>query len=820
MKLAPYQYIHVKDFNTNITRCIFGPTNFVKQEGEEILHDEPQSFVVLKPYTFAVISDPVVMENGEPVIDKFGAIKVRNGENEIRTDKGYPEPFPLYPGEELVQVDDLTVIPRDYALKVRANRNFIDSEGNARGAGDEWLVRGPSIYIPKIEEDEVEVIQPITIEKNRALKLKANFDCVDCYGKHRSAGEEWLVREQGSYLLNINEIMVELVNAVVLTSFKALHLTATKTFIDVYGKERKAGEEWLVTKEMASTHIYDVYEKLVNEVNPIILNNNEYCYILNPVESGTNKMGKKVLKRGPLAFFLNPGEILEGTIMPNYILGDDQGLLLKALEIYHDEAVGTKLPGDVWMIKGPCNYVPPVEVTIIENRDAIPLDSVEGIYVRNINTGAVRAITGQTYMLNADEQLANKNLPDVVDELLQKQGGVRNRLPHNVVTFRVPYNTVVQIYDYKLKVSRVVFGPDLIMLNPDEEFTVNYLSGSTPKVPGRVKTLCVSLGPTFSTDRIQQVETSDHARLELMLSYNWKFRVDNKEVDGHKIFNVRDFVGDMCSSVASRIRATVASMPFEQFHKSSVRTIRRAIFGFDPKTDRIIDEVENEANNLVIFNVDVQRAEAMDKRTKESLQKTVTQAIETTTKIQEQEARRQAHKVEQEEKAKLVQLVLDDKAKVEGAKKLLLELQAESSGIRSKGQAIAEANAKSEAAEISAKADVTFADLQAKARKIKEFAEIEHDKLMKSLELEHRKNLNLQDINKAKGLADIESKKFKTIMDAIGQDTLVSIASAGPEMQGEMLKSLGLQGYMVMDSKNPINLFTTASGMVLPGDNN
>lgn len=820
MKLAPYQYIHVKDSNTNITRCVTGPLNYVKQEGEEILHDEPQNFVVLKPYTFVVVSDPVVMKNGEPVVDSHGSIKIRSGENEIRTDSDYPDPFPLYPGEEVIQTEDLTVVPRGYALKIRANRQTTDQNGVRHEAGDEWLLKGPAIYIPKIEEDEVEVIQPIIIEKNKALKLRANFDCIDCYGKKRSAGEEWLVREQGSYLLEVNEILVEVVNAVVLTNFKGLHLTAAKTFKDVYGIERKAGEEWLVTKEMASTHIIDVYEKLVSEVSPIVLSNNQYCYILNPVEEGVNKMGKKVLVKGPKVFFLNPGELLEGSIRSNYILGEDQGLLLKALELYEDETVGEKSPGDVWMITGPCNYVPPVEVNIIENRTAIPLDSVEGIYVRNINTGAVNAITGQTYMVKANEQLAEKKLPDVVDELLQKQGGVKGRELYRVVTFRVPYNTVVQIYDYKAKVSRVVFGPDLIMLNPDEEFTVNYLSGSTPKVPGRVKTLCVSLGPTFSTDRIQQVETSDHARLELMLSYNWRFKVEDKDRDGHKIFNVKDFVGDMCNSMASKIRATIASMPFDQFHKSSVRTIRRAIFGVDPKTDKIVEEVVNDANNLVVFNVDVQRAEAMDKKTKESLQKTVTQAIEITTKIQEQEARRQAHKVEQEEKAKLARLVLEDKAKVEEAKRELLRLQAESSGIKSKGQAIAEAKAKSQAAEISAKADVAFAKLQAEARRIKELAEIEHEKAMRVLEVSHRKQLNEQDVTKAKDLADIESIKFGKIMEAIGQETLVDIAKAGPEMQIQMLESLGLKGYMLMDSKNPINLFTTANGMILPEENN
>ncbi len=786
----------------------------MRQEGEEILHDAPQDFIVLRPYTYAVIADPVILKDGQPLKDKHGSVRVRNGEQEIRTDKEYSEPFPLYPGEVLKKVDNLTVVPRDYALKVKANRAFIDLEGKKREAGDEWMIKGPTIYVPRIEEDKVQLIQPLIIVKNTAIKLRAKLDCLDYYGAKRAAGEEWLVRDQGNYLLGINEVMVEVVAGIVLTETKALQMMATKTFKDIYGKERKAGEEWLVTNKYASVHICDVNEKTMQQIDITVLQNNEYCYLLNPLENGLNQMGKKILVKGPIAFFLNPGEALDGGIKKNYILSDDEGLLMKAVEKYTDPELGEKRPGDWWMVHGPRNYVPAVEVAVVELRKAIPLDTIEGVYIRDYNTGVVRAVSGQTYMLKAEEELAKKDVPDVVSELLRTQGHVKDRKPYSVVTFKVPYNNVVQIYDYKQKKSRVVFGPDLVMLNPDEQFTVNYLSGGTPKVPGRIKALSIALGPTFSTDKIEQVETSDHARLELKLSYNWYFRVQEKEADGPKIFNVRDFIGDMCSSMASRIRASVATLPFDHFHKSSARTIRKAIFGVDPTTNKIIDDLFVESNNLVIFNVDIQSAEPMDKKTKESLQKTVTQAIEITTKMQEQEARRQAGKIEQEEKGKLDCLILENRAMVEEAKRALLGLKAESDGVKSKGQAIAEARAKAQADEIAAKADVVFADHQAQAKKVREMAEIEHMKELNRIELEHQKQMSLLKILKTEELAKVESGKFKSVMDSIGQQTLVDIARAGPETQSNMLSSLGLQGYMLMDSKNPINLFTAANGMV------
>lgn len=39
------------------------------------------------------------------------------------------------------------------------------------------------------------------------------------------------------------------------------------------------------------------------------------------------------------------------------------------------------------MIHGPCAYIPPVEVEVVENREKIPLDKNEGIYVRDTRTG-------------------------------------------------------------------------------------------------------------------------------------------------------------------------------------------------------------------------------------------------------------------------------------------------------------------------------------------------------------------------------------------------------------------------------------------------
>ena len=57
------------------------------------------------------------------------------------------------------------------------------------------------------------------------------------------------------------------------------------------------------------------------------------------------------------------------------------------------------------MIGGPREYIPSVEVEILEKRNAIPLDENEGIYIKNNNTGEVTSFSGKTYMLKAHESL-------------------------------------------------------------------------------------------------------------------------------------------------------------------------------------------------------------------------------------------------------------------------------------------------------------------------------------------------------------------------------------------------------------------------------
>jgi major vault protein len=380
----------------------------------------------------------------------------------------------------------------------------------------------------------------------------------------------------------------------------------------------------------------------------------------------------------------------------------------------------------------------------------------------------------------------------------------------------VPHNSAVQIYDYNKKKSRVVFGPALVMLDPDEQFTVLSLSGDKPKRPNVIKSLALSLGPDFMTD-IVEVETADHARLRLQLSYNWQFELGGlTNEDKEKIFQVRDFVGDTCKAIGGRVRGAVATSNFDDFHKNSARVIRVAVFGLDER-GKINDEFHFSSNHLSITNIDIQSVEPVDERTRESLQKSVQLAIEITTKKQERNARHAAQTIEQNARSKIEGQKIQNQTEAEEAKQTLIQLQAESAAVASTGTAKAEAEAKAEYYEIESTSDVEQAFLSAQASTIEAKAGLEEEKATQDAQLAYENATARMDLNKAERLASIETGKFKALVDAISPETIKAIARAGPEMQAKLLKGLGLKGYLMTDGNSPINLFNAAKGMVGAG---
>ncbi|NER82416.1 MAG: hypothetical protein F6K42_23205 [Leptolyngbya sp. SIO1D8] len=325
IRLKPQQYIHVLDNNSGVTRLEIGPQTVTLSDQERLVL-KPSPMIVVPPRHYCIVVNPVLWdEANQPQIDPYGQVRLRYGDEEIRFAQ---DPFPLYPGELLSgKVSPLEVVETNYALRLHALRDFVETPvevseaieredlatGIQRVAGDEWLFEGPATYIPRIEVEVVETLAATVIKPNQALRLRATKNCVDDQGRQRRAGEEWLVREEGAYLPRVDEEVVGVINAFVLTERKALHLRAKRTFEDSLRQQRRAGDEWLVTLDDSEIHIPDVYEEVLGEVEITTLNDRQWCVVLNPIdELGKPQLGRREVRQGLNSFFLHPGEVLEG----------------------------------------------------------------------------------------------------------------------------------------------------------------------------------------------------------------------------------------------------------------------------------------------------------------------------------------------------------------------------------------------------------------------------------------------------------------------------------------------------------------------------
>ncbi|XP_031416447.1 major vault protein [Clupea harengus] len=443
---------------------------------------------MVPPRHYCVVLNPVACDDeGRVQFDQSGQAKLRHADLEIRLTQ---DPFPLYPGEEIQQdVTALQIVYPDTALRLQALLDFKDLGGQKRVAGDEWLFEGPGTYIPRKEVAVLETIKATVIRENQAIRLRARKEGADRGGTHRVTGEEWQVSKVGAYLPGAHEEVIDIVNAFILTDKKALHVRALRPFRDAGGRDRRTGEEWLVTMAEREAHIPSVAEEVVGVVDVTTLSSRQYCVVLDPVGAdGKPQLGQKRVVKGERSFFLRPGEQLERGIQDVYILSEDEGLVLRANEAFMDmEEEGeeeeeedleedrpvtrrggiARRPGDRWMLRGPTEYVPPATVEVVLRREAIPLDENEGIYVRDIKTGKVRAVIGQTYMLTQDQELWAKTLPPNVEQLLMSscdplsdrsdrsdRPPPRQRDCTRVVSYRVPHNAAVQVYDYREKRAR------------------------------------------------------------------------------------------------------------------------------------------------------------------------------------------------------------------------------------------------------------------------------------------------------------------------------------------------------------------------------
>lgn len=124
VRLNPTQYAHILDKNLNVTRLISGPLTYVRHDHETLVRG-PEEMVLVKPRFYCKVKNPALIKDGKPTLDRNQQIVLAHGEEEIRLSG---PPFPLYPGEELLEISPLRVVPAQHALRLVSSlrsRNII-----------------------------------------------------------------------------------------------------------------------------------------------------------------------------------------------------------------------------------------------------------------------------------------------------------------------------------------------------------------------------------------------------------------------------------------------------------------------------------------------------------------------------------------------------------------------------------------------------------------------------------------------------------------------------------------------------------------------
>lgn len=874
VRLPPLTYAHVLDENDSITRLIVGPQTRTLSTSETMVkpptnyHVVPENMYCIIDHPHAVVKDPV---SGAlvPDKDKDGLVKIRFGEFEVRFNV---EPFPLYPEEKIRLMKPLVNLKRSEYLILRAVTSYTDMEGDYHQEGERFVWKGPGTFYPTVYTEIVEKKEALTVKMHEGLHCRAESALVDRTGVSRAAGEDYMYTNPGDHFFLPNERLVSVIQPVLLQD-KGLHIRVNRRYLDfrdfAKGRERRAGEVFLVTGVECYFFIPHPYDAIIKRVERIVVSSKQFCVVR---ETNSKSLAYRLLPDGSSAvpedeippeeelgvsivltntsFFLQPWQALVVPPRDRFLLNDNEALLIRATEKHSDEDENNLMVqrqrGDQWLVCGPRSYIPNSFVTIIpdpitknEKREREVLSEGEGLYVRNTITGAVRAVMGPcSYMLDAYEERWEKKISPNVEMNLMRQFNshaayMRDDKPpcllgktSRAVVYYIPEQSVTQLFNYKTQKHRVIFGPNRVALEPDEEFTVISLSGSPwdprtpqkcfPKEPNRITALYLFLGPSNMSD-VLYVETRDHAQLALQLCYDWYFDIQHgDEQAASKCFSANDFVGDSCSFIASRIRSAVAGLPFEEFHKNSAFYLKKAVFGIDPATGEIATKLRFKENNLVITSVDTKELEVLDERTRVGLQKSVKIAIELTTQAQERTALQVASTREQEAQGQLDRQSMLDRVESEKQRKILLEAESKGLTIINSGKSKAFAAALATAAALEGNATVSAARVQVQSDAILRDAKSTVENQKKQLELEKKEQMQRLRHDYERAMNDIKQSLVERIVDAIEPQTLAEIAKSAPELQAKLLSSLNLEGYLVTDGTSPVNLYDTATGLCRP----
>ncbi|OAF65170.1 hypothetical protein A3Q56_07120, partial [Intoshia linei] len=410
-------YIYIKNINTRIITVITGPQKYTLKN-DEIEFGKVERYVVIPKNHYCILENPILINKNEIVMNNNGMPKLQYGKRVILF---HQEPFALYPGEKLIQeVTPMHYIKRNTILRLKVLMEYVDGDKLMK-PGNEFYLSGPQLYVPKIELKFVEILKCITIKNAGAAHFKALNDVDDDgFGKSRIKGEEWMILGPNKFYPHRDILYLYTTTPIeIFRNNHFLFIQCTSNFEDMFGIARVAGDQWVVSSEDTLLYYKSNNETILETVNPKYLDIDQYLNVTIMEKNKDAEFSKPKLERiiGPCYYHWSIGSTV-GPQEKMVLLKRYEAVKVIASKDIIDEDKVERKAGEKWLVKGPRLYMPPLYVKVVDKCETHVLSVDKGIYVKNCDTGLVKLVSNQCYMLKENEELWTKLISSKIDKKL------------------------------------------------------------------------------------------------------------------------------------------------------------------------------------------------------------------------------------------------------------------------------------------------------------------------------------------------------------------------------------------------------------------
>lgn len=176
---------------------------------------------------------------------------------------------------------------------------------------------------------------------------------------------------------------------------------------------------------------------------------------------------------------------------------------------------------------------------------------------------------------------------------------------------------------------RVEKGPVAILVDYDESLEALELSTGKPKTTDKlINTVYLRVDNNKVTDYVN-VETQDHVKVKLSLSY-----LVNFEGDPLKWFAVENYVKFACDHFRSILKGSIRKLKVEDFYANSTDIVRDLLLGTTPELAKAADPRSKrpgllfEENGMRLVDIEVLGVELLDDRIRQLLDQSQQQVVQ------------------------------------------------------------------------------------------------------------------------------------------------------------------------------------------------